>query len=58
MIECSYMDMEREDDLALELIRIRKPGLWLLSEFAGCEEQLLTYRAVLGIMLLGMFNTQ
>jgi hypothetical protein len=28
----------------------------LRHEFAGCEEQLLTYRAVLGIMLLGMFN--
>ena len=58
MIECSCMDMEREDDAALEPVCIREPGLRLLSEFSGRREQLLTRRAVRGIMLLGMFKAQ
>jgi hypothetical protein len=52
------MDMEREDDIALEPVSIREPGLRLLSEFSGRREQLLTRRAVRGIMLLGIFNAQ
>jgi hypothetical protein len=57
-VKCNNKGLRVKFCVFVEQIRIGETEFRFCDEFTGCNEQLLTHRAMLGVMLFGMIVAQ